>query len=119
MVNSLSIKKKILEKARTLIQVARAHIARSVNYTTVLANWEQGRMIVEEEQVGSEKAAYSTMLIESLSQSLSEQFGKGVSVPHLKFCRHFPIGYAMPSQLDKKTNITNNNLIFNKNLKIN
>lgn len=103
------LNKQIFQKAHNLIQVARAQIARSVNFTTVLANWELGRMIVEEEQAGSEKADYGARLIESLSQSLSEQFGKGFSVPHLKFCRQFyntfPIGYALSSQLDSDQTI--------------
>jgi len=101
----------IHQKAQNLIQFARAQIARSVNYTTVLANWELGRMIVEEEQTGSEKADYGAKLIESLSVSLTGLFGRGFSVPHLKFCRQFyntfPIGYALRSQFESGQNIIN------------
>lgn len=107
----------IHQKASELIRVDRAQIARPVNYTTVLANWELGRMFVKAEQAVNEKTGYGARIIERLSQSPSQQFGKGFSVPHLKFCRQFynifPIGHAVRNRLKKKSNS-----IFNKNLKI-
>jgi hypothetical protein len=57
------LNREIFQKAQNLIQDARGHIARSVNFTTVLANWELGRMIVEEEQAGSKKADYGAKLL--------------------------------------------------------
>ena len=88
----------IHQKARNIILVARRHIARSMNYTTVLANWELGRMIVEEELAEKEKADYGPRLIAGISSSLTEEFGKGFSVPCLEFCRQFynifSIGYT-------------------------
>lgn len=91
----------IHQKARSIILTARNHIAHALNYTTVLANWELGRTILEEEQAGKEKTVYGAKLIDKLSQDLNEEFGKGFSVPHLKFCRQFyqtfQISYALRS----------------------
>ncbi len=105
----------IHQKARNIILVDCRHIARSMNYTTVLATWELGRMIVEEELAGKEKADYGSRLIVGISKSLTMEFGKGFSLPHLIFCRQFyntfPIGYAVRSQLNTKLNLENSNLL--------
>jgi hypothetical protein len=39
--------------------------------------WEVGRVIVEEEQAGKERADYGKRIVDSLSQRLRTDFGKG------------------------------------------
>ena len=53
----------------------------------VYTYFEIGKMIVEEEQNGKEKAKYGDTLIFNLSIKLSEQFGKGFSRTNLKQMR--------------------------------
>jgi hypothetical protein len=55
----------------------------------VLTYFEIGRMIVEEEQNGKERADYGSQLLSDLSQSLTKDFGKGFSVTNLKQMRQF------------------------------
>ncbi len=55
----------------------------------VEAYWKIGRRIVEEEQKGKGRADYGTQLIKSLSDSLTNDFGKGFSPTNLAGFRKF------------------------------
>ena len=55
----------------------------------VYAYFEIGRMIVEEEQHGANRAAYGTQLLKELSAYMTKNFGKGFSVGNLKNIRQF------------------------------
>ena len=55
----------------------------------VYAYYEVGRMIVEEEQHGEDRATYGQKLLQELSVYLTENFGKGFSVGNLKNIRQF------------------------------
>jgi hypothetical protein len=50
----------------------------------VEAYWNIGRLIVEEEQQGKEKAAYGTYLIPKLAKKLTSEFGKGFTEQNLR-----------------------------------
>lgn len=60
----------------------------------VYAYFEIGRMIVEEEQHGANRAAYGTQLLKELSLYLTQQFGKGYSAENLKLMRRFYMVYS-------------------------
>ncbi|NML68001.1 DUF1016 domain-containing protein [Hymenobacter sp. RP-2-7] len=64
--------------------------------------WHIGRMIVEEEQQGANRAAYGTFLMQGLADTLQPQFGSGFSRRQLywyvQFYRTFPIVSAMRTQ---------------------
>lgn len=49
----------------------------AVNLSMVYSYYEIGRIIVEEEQNGQEKADYGKYILKELSKYLTEQFGKG------------------------------------------
>jgi len=76
-------------RIREILASARASVARSVNSTQVVANWLIGREIVEEEQVGSAKAAYGARLLAGLSSRLHAEYGNGYSVDNLELFRCF------------------------------
>lgn len=50
---------------------------------------EVGRMIVEEEQHGKERAEYGKYILHTLSSRLTEEFAKGFSLDNLKLMRRF------------------------------
>ncbi|MGP1679272.1 MAG: DUF1016 N-terminal domain-containing protein, partial [Burkholderiales bacterium] len=50
-----------------VLRAARANAYRAVNFTMVEAYWNVGRMIVEEEQQGKERAEYGAALLKNLS----------------------------------------------------
>ena len=68
---------------------ARKNAKTAVNLSMVYAYFEIGRMIVEEEQHGANRAAYGTQLLKELSAYLTKNFGKGFSVGNLKNIRQF------------------------------
>ncbi|MBI5916923.1 MAG: hypothetical protein HY842_16250 [Bacteroidetes bacterium] len=91
------------ETARKLINSARAQAYAAINTAMLSAYWEVGRLIVEEEQSGRERAGYGEALIAGLSERLTAEFGSGFSEPSLKNFRQYyliyPIRYAVRSEL--------------------
>jgi hypothetical protein len=71
------------------LQNARRNAYCAINFTMVEAYWNVGRMIVEEEQKGSERAEYGAFLIKNLSFRLTEEFSKGFTETNLKYFRQF------------------------------
>ena len=76
-------------KVAELLNEARKSIVRNVNQTIVLTYFEIGKLIVEEEQEGKERAAYGKSVLKDLSQKLTVEFGKGYSVYNLERMRNF------------------------------
>jgi predicted nuclease of restriction endonuclease-like (RecB) superfamily len=72
-----------------LLQAARQQVVRAINQTMVLTYYEIGRMIVDDEQQGQQRAAYGKQVLKELSAQLTQQFGKGFSVENLDRMRFF------------------------------
>jgi predicted nuclease of restriction endonuclease-like (RecB) superfamily len=72
-----------------IVEQARTHIERSVNVAMCVTYYEVGRLIVEQEQSGANRAAYGKKLLDELSAYLTERCGKGWSVGNLKNARQF------------------------------
>ncbi|MCP3964426.1 MAG: DUF1016 domain-containing protein, partial [bacterium] len=83
----------LLPKIRSLIASARDAATRSVNTLQVLTNFEIGRLIVEHEQEGAERAVYGRALMQELSYSLTAEFGRGFSHRNLDYMRKFYLTY--------------------------
>lgn len=84
-----------------LLESARSHVVRAVNQTMVFTYFEIGRMIVEEEQEGKEKAEYGKELLKGLSKVLTKEFGRGFSVDNLENMRRFYIIYSKSETLSR------------------
>jgi len=80
-----------------LLQSARGNVVRTINQTMVTTYFEIGRMIVEEEQGGKERAEYGKQLLKELSKVLTKEFGKGFSVQNLERMRSFYLTYSISS----------------------
>ena len=76
-----------------IIDAARESAARSVNAAMTAAYWLIGRRIVEFEQSGEERAEYGAALLESLSEDLTVQFGRGFSRQNLQNMRLFYLAH--------------------------
>ena len=80
---------------RTLVDTAEASRGPFPKFALVEAYWHIGRIIVEIEQQGQQRADYGIHLIETLSQQLTDTFGKGYSLPNMwrfkQFFLAFPI----------------------------
>jgi predicted nuclease of restriction endonuclease-like (RecB) superfamily len=84
----------LYEKISVLISRSRQSIVRSINQTIVYTYYEIGRMIVEEEQGGTERAGYGKQLVSYVSQKLTHEFGKGFSETNMKQMRSFYLIYS-------------------------
>lgn len=85
-----------------ILRKARTSSYRAVNFIMVEAYWNVGRVIVEEEQQGSDRAKYGSQLIKRLASRLSNEFGETVSERNLRNFRQlflcFPIWNAVRSE---------------------
>ncbi|MEE9429968.1 MAG: PDDEXK nuclease domain-containing protein [Melioribacteraceae bacterium] len=80
-------------KVADILKNARKSVVQSVNATMVYTYFEIGRMIVEEEQKGQQRAEYGKGLLKVLSKELTKEFGKGFSVYNLERMRNFYLIY--------------------------
>jgi len=74
---------------------ARVNSYRAVNFIMVEAYWNVGRMIVEEEQQGRERAEYGKYLIRNLAIKLTDELGKGFDERELRRMRQFYSKYPI------------------------
>lgn len=72
-----------------VLRQARQQAKRSVNQTMVLAYWQVGKLIVEHEQGGEDRAAYGAQTLQTLAQRLTAEFGSGFAVQSLRNYRQF------------------------------
>ncbi len=84
-------------KVVSLLQLAKRNVVSSVNHQMVITYFEIGRMIVEEEQNGKERAEYGKELLKGLSKTLTEKFGRGYSVQNIERMRMFYLVYGKSS----------------------
>lgn len=80
---------KLFSQIVDLLQSARNNVVRTINRTMVTTYFEIGRMIVEEEQDGKERAEYGKQIIKQLSKVLTSEFGKGFSERNIEQMRQF------------------------------
>lgn len=88
------VKNAFLQNVSEILESARKNAKTAVNLAMVYAYYEVGRMIVEEEQHGENRAAYGQKILQELSAYLTRRFGKGFSITNLKQMRQFYTVYA-------------------------
>lgn len=92
---------KFLSQIVDLLQSARNNVIRTVNQTMVITYFKIGRMIIEEEQDGKERADYGKQILKELSDVLTKEFGKGFSVDNLENMRRFYLAYGKSETLSR------------------
>jgi len=104
--------KVLFQQVVELLQNARQQVLRTVNSTMVCTYFEIGRMIVEDEQSGKDRAEYGKQLLKGLSVQLTNEFGKGFSVESLDRMRKFYRVYSISSSLMRIIEITNSSSVM-------
>ena len=84
----LKVEQDIYLEIKQLILKARESVIKTVNSTLIIAYWNIGKIIIEK-QGGVDKATYGDSLIDSLSRTLSGEFGAGFSRSNLFSIRTF------------------------------
>jgi predicted nuclease of restriction endonuclease-like (RecB) superfamily len=94
---------KIINDLKNLIHASREQLIQSVNTVMVQTYWNIGKMIVEDEQKGEQRAEYGIKQLDVISQVLTAEFGKGFDVSNLRkmrqFYKIFPIQDAVSLKL--------------------
>jgi len=84
-----SVVEKLYSKVKQVIEEARNTAYHAANFAMVQAYWHIGKLIVEEEQSGKQRAEYGETLIKQLSKKLTLKYGKGFTETNLKYMRQF------------------------------
>ena len=79
----------LFDKVVDILEQARGNVVKSVNTNMVVAYWYIGREIVQEIQIGKDRAEYGKQVLEDLSRNLNEYYGTGFSVANLRAFRLF------------------------------
>ena len=79
----------LLEDIKTLLHTSRQYLQQTVNTTMVQTYWNIGRLIVEDEQQGKERAEYGKKQLEQIAETLTQEFGKGFDATNLRKMRQF------------------------------
>jgi len=93
-------------KVVELLRSAQQTVVQTVNKTMVFTYFEIGKMIVEEEQGGENRAKYGQFLLSELSIKLTEEFGKGFSVTNIKQMRSFYLIYSKGQKVSDEFNLS-------------
>lgn len=100
------VSNQLASRISELLISARTKVLQTVNHTMVLTYFEIGRMIVEEEQNGKQRADYGKHIIKSLSERLTKEFGKGFSQRNLEQIRQFYSVYSKTQTLSAEFNLS-------------
>jgi len=100
------------ETIRKILNDARSNAYRAVNFTMVQAYWNTGRVIVEEEQRGKDRAGYGEHLIAELSRKLSQEFGKGFNERNLWYMKNFFLTFPKVNALRSELTWTHYRLLL-------
>ncbi len=84
---------KMIAEIKDVILNSRQKVAYEVNNAMLIAYWNVGKIIVENEQRGNIKAEYGKQIIKELSRELRKVLGSGFSVSNLFNMRKFYITY--------------------------
>jgi predicted nuclease of restriction endonuclease-like (RecB) superfamily len=100
------INNQLIEDIKHLLTVSRETLQQSVNTTMVQTYWNIGRMIVEYEQKGQNRAKYGAKQLEIISQNLTDEFGKGFDARNLRNMRQFYIVFPKWDSVSTKLSWT-------------
>ncbi len=93
---------KMIEEIKNVIITSRSKITYEVNNTMLIAYWNVGRIIVENEQNGNIKAEYGKQIMKELSKELRKTLGSGFSVSNLFNMRKLYVTYPKFQTLSRK-----------------
>ena len=100
--NFNEIENNLAIKIERIIRESRQAAYRAVNFTMVIAYWNIGKVIVEDE-LHWERAEYGKSILKNISKRLTKEFGKGFDERELRkmcqFYRYFDIRDSLRPEL--------------------
>ena len=91
----------IFEEIRDLVNESRHRVYSTVNTEMLKLYWSIGKIIMEIQQ-GEKRASYGKKILNSLSEKLTKEFGRGYSVDNLEKMRKFYIIFEKSETLSRK-----------------
>lgn len=95
--------RKLFHSVKQIIIEARKEVYKKTNTALLNMYWEIGRLIVDDEQSGQQRASYGKYVLKNLGVQLSLEFGKGFDERNLNnmraFYHAFPIWNAVRTEL--------------------
>lgn len=88
-----NVNQALFESIRSIIEHARTHIYSVANVVLLESYWQIGRLIVEDEQAGEQRAAYGKGTLKNLSVQLTLVYGKGYDESNLRNMRTFYLSF--------------------------
>ena len=86
----------LIEDARKIIEQSRSNAVRSVDFCRVQMYWNLGKRILEEEQLGKDRADYGIYLIKNLAKKLEKEYGSGLGIERARqFFKMYPIASTL------------------------
>jgi hypothetical protein len=83
----------LYENIKAVIAETQRYVVLNINQAMILADFQIGKMIVEDEQRGKRRADYAKETILRVSAELNKELAKGYSMSNLKYMRSFYISY--------------------------
>lgn len=102
----------LYQKIRKILDKAREKVYYTANYQMVQAYWNVGRLIMEEEQKGEDRAGYGQHLAEEISRRLTKELGKGFDRSNIWNMRQFYNVYPIPDALRRELSWTHYRLLM-------
>ena len=99
-------------EARQIIENGRKTAYHAVNTSMVKTYWDLGKLIVEEEQLGKERAEYGKYIITELAKRLQKEFGSGYAKTSLWNYRQFFLAFPILSALRRELTWTHYKLLM-------
>ncbi len=87
--NNTPTNQQLFSQVAELITSARKQVRTAVNSTMVITYWNIGRLIVDDEQNGEQRAEYGKAVLKELGRQLTKEFGKGFDRSNLSRMRQF------------------------------
>jgi len=84
---------RLFQEIRQFIDAAKQRAAIAINAEITLLYWQVGKRI-QTEILQGQRAEYGKQIIVSLSQQLTQTYGKGWSEKQLRHCLHFALTFA-------------------------
>lgn len=93
----------LFQSVKEIIKQSREKVFRIANFTLLLTYWQIGKLIVDDEQKGKERATYGSYILKNFSKKLTLEFGKCFDESNLRnmrsFYQAFPICDALRHEL--------------------
>ena len=90
---------------KSILEEARAKVYSTANSAMVQAYWNIGR-ILSSVCGENDRAAYGKQVMKTLSEKLTEEFGKGFTTTNLKYMRQFYLAFPKSHALRDELNWT-------------